>query len=92
MRLLKLIVALVILAAAGLAGYAYFGDMEPERREVRVPVTLPGAGDRPPPTDAATEAAPADTAADPTATPAAGTAAEAPANGGTASAGTDALD
>lgn len=43
MRLLRVILVLVVLAVLGLAGYAYFGDMAPERREVRVPVSLTGA-------------------------------------------------
>lgn len=44
MRLLKVIVALAILAFAGLAGYAYLGDMAPQRQELRVPVTLENGG------------------------------------------------
>ncbi|MDP5305968.1 hypothetical protein [Paracoccus spongiarum] len=42
MRVLKLLVVLVLAAVVGLAGYAYLGDMEPSRQEVRSPVA--GAG------------------------------------------------
>lgn len=42
MRLLWVVLALVVLAVAGLSGYAYLGDMSPERREMRVPVSLTG--------------------------------------------------
>lgn len=42
MRLLRVVVVLALLAVAGLSAYAYFGDMAPERREVRVPVSLAG--------------------------------------------------
>lgn len=42
MRLLRVVVVLALLAVAGLSAYAYFGDMAPERREVRVPVSLTG--------------------------------------------------
>lgn len=42
MRLLRVVVVLALLALAGLAGYAYFGDMAPDRREMRVPVSLSG--------------------------------------------------
>lgn len=40
MRLVKLIVVLSVFAFAGLVGYAYFGDMAPERAEVSQPVVL----------------------------------------------------
>ena len=43
MRLLKVLVALILLAVIALAGYAYFGDMEPTRTEVRQPIAV-GAG------------------------------------------------
>lgn len=42
MRLLRVVVVLALLAVAGLSAYAYFGDMTPQRREVRVPVSLTG--------------------------------------------------
>lgn len=42
MRLLRVVVVLALLAVAGLSAYAYFGDMAPERREMRVPVSLTG--------------------------------------------------
>lgn len=57
MRLLRVILVLVVLAVLGLAGYAYFGDMAPERREVRVPVSLTGAAPEAA-VPAATDAAP----------------------------------
>ena len=74
MRLLRVVVVLALLAVAGLAAYAYLGDMTPQRREVRVPVSLTGEPlpkSAPPakaeaPVDAATEATPAtDTAGTP---------------------------
>ncbi|AGT08668.1 hypothetical protein [Paracoccus aminophilus] len=40
MRLLGLIVVLVVLAVAGLTGYAYVGDMKADPKEMRVPVEL----------------------------------------------------
>ncbi len=40
MRLLKILVALVILAFVALAGYAYLGDMGPRQQEMRKPVSL----------------------------------------------------
>ena len=40
MRLLKILIFLFVLGFAGLAGYAYFGDMDPERTEARIPVRL----------------------------------------------------
>lgn len=39
-RILKLIFLLAVLGLAGLSGYAYLGDMSPERSEVRTPVHL----------------------------------------------------
>ena len=38
MRLLKVLVVLILAAVIGLAGYAYFGDMQPVRSEVRSPI------------------------------------------------------
>lgn len=47
MRLFKFLVVLILAAVIGLIGYAYLGDMDPVRREVRIPVaglqTGPGA-------------------------------------------------
>lgn len=40
MRFWKILAALVILVVAGLAGYAYLGDLTPDRREIRVPIAL----------------------------------------------------
>lgn len=40
MRLIKIVVVLLVLAFAGLAGYAYFGDMAPKPQEMRQPVAL----------------------------------------------------
>ncbi|MFT4013592.1 MAG: hypothetical protein QM682_09360 [Paracoccus sp. (in: a-proteobacteria)] len=40
MRLLRVVIVLAILLAAGLAGYAYFGDMTADPRETRLPVKL----------------------------------------------------
>lgn len=40
MRLLKVILYLLVLGAIGLTGFAYFGDLTPERSEVRIPVEL----------------------------------------------------
>lgn len=39
-RLMKALLYLVVLAGIGLVGYAYLGDLTPERQEVSVPVTL----------------------------------------------------
>ena len=47
LRLLKVLVVLAALALAGLAAYAYLGDMEVETGERRVPVDLGAAGRAP---------------------------------------------
>lgn len=39
-RLFKLVVILAVLAFAGLAGYAYLGNLTPDTQEIRQPVTL----------------------------------------------------
>lgn len=74
MRLLRVVVVLALLAVAGLSAYAYFGDMAPERREMRVPVSL--TGEPLPEAETAAEetaaATPDDGAETPEATPAAG--------------------
>ena len=41
-RILQAILLLVILAALGVVGYAYFGDLTPVQHEQRLDVTLPG--------------------------------------------------
>jgi len=40
LRILKMLFLLAVLGFAGLSGYAYLGDMTPERSEVRTPVQL----------------------------------------------------
>lgn len=66
MRVLKLLVVVVILTVAGLIGYAYFGDMNADPTQMRVPVELdlgaePAPGITAP--DATAPAAPAETPA-----------------------------
>ncbi len=39
-RIIKVLLALVVLGLAGLAGYAYLGDMTPDQGPVSQPVTL----------------------------------------------------
>ncbi|SOC12062.1 hypothetical protein [Rhodobacter maris] len=41
-RILQAVIVLVALAALGVLGYAYFGDMEADPVQTRAPVTLPG--------------------------------------------------
>lgn len=43
MRIVKLLAALLLLAGAGLVGFAYLGDLSPHRTEIRIPVVLDGA-------------------------------------------------
>lgn len=38
MRLIKVLVVLILAAVIGLVSYAYFGDMQPVRSEVRLPI------------------------------------------------------
>ncbi len=45
MRLIKLLVVLILAGLIGLVGYAYLGDMEPLRQEVRSPVGNEVPGD-----------------------------------------------
>ena len=40
MRLLKLVVVLILAALIALVGYAYFGDMDPARKEIRQPIPI----------------------------------------------------
>lgn len=40
MRLFKVLLVLAVLALGGLAGYAYFGDMDANQTEMRKPVAL----------------------------------------------------
>lgn len=88
MRLLRVIIFLLLAGFAGLAGYAYFGDMAADPQPMRVPVQIdlgsgPGAAaPATPPAGAAPAAAtPAEAAAPATTAPAEGTApaADAPA-------------
>lgn len=44
MRAFKVILVLGLLALAGLVGFAYFGDLTPQRGEVSQPVPLSDAG------------------------------------------------
>ena len=39
-RLVKLVLFLVLLAFLGLVGFAYLGDLSPEKKQVTQPVTL----------------------------------------------------
>ena len=39
-RLFKLVLFLIIAGGVGLVGFAYFGDLSPERQLVRQPVSL----------------------------------------------------
>ncbi|MGB3179280.1 MAG: hypothetical protein WBC68_11725 [Albidovulum sp.] len=39
-RILKVVFTLAVLGFAGLAGFAYLGDMTPERSEISEPVKL----------------------------------------------------
>ena len=41
-RFLKLLLSLAILLGAAIVGYAYLGDLTPERRDVVLPVDLDG--------------------------------------------------
>ncbi|WP_274520045.1 hypothetical protein [Meridianimarinicoccus roseus] len=41
--MLKLVVFLLIVAGAGLVGFAYLGDLTPQQTEVRIPVDLNGS-------------------------------------------------
>lgn len=73
MRLLKLVVVLILAALIALVGYAYFGDMEPNQKEIRQPIPLADtAPTQPAPTAPAAMGATGGTA---DATPAAETAA-----------------
>lgn len=40
LRILKFLFLLVLIAFVGLVGYAYLGDLRPERSDVTVPVEL----------------------------------------------------
>lgn len=43
LRLLKILFYLAVLGAIGLVGFAYFGDLTPDRSETRIPVVIDGA-------------------------------------------------
>lgn len=58
-RLLQFFLLLILLGLAALLGYAYLGDLSPQRAESRVGVSLPGIGaPAAPAPEAAGEAAP----------------------------------
>lgn len=42
-RIFQAILLLLLLAALGVVGYAYFGDLSATREEQRIDITLPGA-------------------------------------------------
>lgn len=42
MRTVKIISGLIVLAALGLVGFAYLGDLSPQQVEMRIPVELDG--------------------------------------------------
>lgn len=42
MRLLKLLLFLIVVGSAGLIGFAYFGNLDPEQQDVSQPVDLDG--------------------------------------------------
>lgn len=42
MRLFKFLLILIVLAIIGLIGFAFLGDLSPDRTEVRIPVELDG--------------------------------------------------
>jgi len=45
MRMIKVVVVLVLAGLIGLVGYAYFGDMDPNRTEIRSPLQLGASSD-----------------------------------------------
>ncbi|WP_265500251.1 hypothetical protein [Paracoccus beibuensis] len=45
MRMLKLLVILILAGLIGLVGYAYLGDMTPNRTEVRTPLDMADQAD-----------------------------------------------
>lgn len=63
MRLLRFAIFLVVAGLIALVGYAYFGDMAADTRQMRVPVELDL--DMPAATTTARPATPAATAAEP---------------------------
>jgi len=42
-RLIKILFVLLLLGGAGLVGFAYLGDLTPDRVETRIPVDLDGS-------------------------------------------------
>lgn len=42
-RTFKILSFLLLLAGAGLVGFAYFGDLTPQQTEMRIPVTVNGS-------------------------------------------------
>ena len=43
MRTFKILSFLLLLAAAGIVGFAYFGDLTPQQTEMRIPVPVNGS-------------------------------------------------
>jgi hypothetical protein len=44
MQVIKILAVLVVLGAAGVLGYGYFGDMAPPQREITIELPPPGGG------------------------------------------------
>lgn len=40
MRLLKIFAFLIVMAGLGLVGFAYFGNLSPEQKQVSLPIDL----------------------------------------------------
>ncbi len=43
-RLFKFLFFLLILLALGVVGFAYLGDLDPEREDLSIPVEIDGSG------------------------------------------------
>ncbi len=44
MRMIKILLTLAVLAAVGVTGYAYLGDMSPQPREITIELAPVGGG------------------------------------------------